>query len=358
LIAYYRGYIRQMKGQTPGKDFMLGSTLPARFIFPYRESSYAVLHAAVMANPDDATAHLLLGHLLMNSVEVDQAIQEWQKARSLRPGLPGLGGSLGRTLLDLRPDPAAALLALRDGLIAGPGDRGLHLLLDRAIAQLPAGAALPIPPKEIANLALLRAAMGRSDALALFTAANFPKPKQEDEVRRAYVELRLQRVLALARGKQCAAVKESFDTMDAESSYLPFTSGGFGTFMKTPRFQYLLGVVEAACGDDKAAARSWSKIAKTAVSDVSSEDYVFPLLAALRLNTDTAKPAAEAALVKLRQPDAQAKVAFKDVLTWNEGLLLRELGKEDEAMARFEAGLTGAASQWMQYLHLLAIVQR
>jgi Flp pilus assembly protein TadD len=357
LIAYYRGYIRQMKGQPPEKDFALAATLPNRYIFPYRASSYAVLRAAIKANPEDATAHLLLGHLLMNSVETDQAIVEWQKARSLRPGLPGLGGALGRTLLDLRPDPTAAVVALQDGLTADPGNHELQRSLERAAERLSPGAALPIPPTGIANLALLRAAMGQAGALAFFTAANFPKSKQPDEVRRAYIELQLQQLVRIARGKQCEAAREHFDIMDAINP-LPLTSAGFGVFMKTLRFQYYLGVVEAACGDEKGASKRWSKIAKTAVPDVSSEDYAFPLLAALRLNTDTAKSAAEAAVLKLRDPDATAKASSKDVSMWNEGLLLRELGKEDEAMALFEAGLKGAASAWIQYLNLLAIEQR
>jgi hypothetical protein len=132
----------------------------------------------------------------------------------------------------------------------------------------------------------------------------------------------------------------------------------------TPTFEPLFGVnavypyTARPNGGEKAASRRWSKISKTAVPDVSSEDYAFPLLAALRLNTDTAKSAAEAAVLKLRGPDAKANASSKDVLRWNEGLLLRELGKEDEAMALFEAGLKGAASAWMQYLNLLAIEQR
>src|ERR1035437_8610254 len=356
LIAYYRGNIRQMEGQPPEKDFALASGLPARYIFPYRASSYAVLRAAVKANPEDATAHLLLGHLLMNSVEVDQAIGEWQKARSLRPGLPGIGGALGRIFLDLRPDATAAVLALKDGLTSDPGNRELHRSLDRALGKLAAGVALPMPPTDIANLALLRAAMGRTDALGAFTTVNFPKGKQPDEVRKAYIELKLQQVVSIARAKQCEAVREHFDTMDAESS-LPLTSGGFGAFMKTLRFQYYLGGIESNCGDEKAAAKRWSKIAKTAVPDVSSEDFVFPLLAALRLNPETAKPAAEAALTRLRDPDTQSKASSKDVLTWGEGLLLRGLGKEDEALTLFEAGLRKAASGWIQYLNLLAIGQ-
>lgn len=357
LIAYYRGYIRQMKGQPPEKDFALAATLPARYIFPYRASSYAVLRAAIKANPDDATAHLLLGHLLMNSVETDQAIAEWQKARSLRPGLPGLGAVLGRTLLDLRGDPTAAVVALQDALTADPGNRELHQSMNRALGRLPPEAALPIPPADIANLALLRAAMGETDSLGLFTTANFPKLRQPDEVKRAYIELKLQQLAGIARAKQCEAVREHFDIMDA-TSLLPLTSTGFGAFMKTLRFQYYLGLVEAACGDEKGASRRWSKIAKTAVPDVSSEDYAFPLLAARRLNADAAKPAAEAALLKLRDPDARAKASSKDVWMWNEALLLRELGKEDEAMALFEAGLKGAASAWIEYLNLLAIGQR
>ena len=45
-------------------------------------------------------------------------------------------------------------------------------------------------------------------ALRYFTAANFPGEKQDDAVREAYLEVRLQRLLAAASARQCAGIAE------------------------------------------------------------------------------------------------------------------------------------------------------
>jgi tetratricopeptide (TPR) repeat protein len=132
LIAYYRGYCRQQLGGSPAADFNAASAMPLQYIFPNRASSFAVLRAAVSANGNDANAHYLLGLLYMSVLQIDNAIAEWQTARSLNKTLPALHRNLGRAYLDVKGDPNTALPILTEGLTYEPSNSDLQDAYDRA----------------------------------------------------------------------------------------------------------------------------------------------------------------------------------------------------------------------------------
>ena len=88
--------------------------------FPAPRKNFAVLRAACARNPDDATAHYLLGTLYFSRGLTDSALREWSKARKFGPGLPVLNASMGLALLHEKHDPEHALSAFRDGLRSDP----------------------------------------------------------------------------------------------------------------------------------------------------------------------------------------------------------------------------------------------
>ncbi len=63
-----------------------GSWLPLR-IFPSRPEAEAVLRFAIDRNPEDARAHVLLGHLLAGLHRVEEAVPCWRRAVELDPSL-------------------------------------------------------------------------------------------------------------------------------------------------------------------------------------------------------------------------------------------------------------------------------
>ena len=134
LIAYYRGYCRQPLGASPNADFAAAAAMPLTYIFPSRTSSFAVLHAALQANVNDAAAHDLLGLLYMSRRQVDQAIAEWQAAHALNKMLPALDRDLGKTLLDVKGDVNGALPFLTEGLNFEPSNSDLQDAYNRATA--------------------------------------------------------------------------------------------------------------------------------------------------------------------------------------------------------------------------------
>ena len=136
LLAYFRGYCRQKLGQPGEPDFKAASHMPLLYVFPNDAETIPVLRAALAADPSDASAHFLLGTLLLSRGIVDPAIDEWQHAQQLNPKIPTLDAGMGRALLDLkkRPDDAAAVF--QQGLQTDPGNPAVYIGLDRAMRQL------------------------------------------------------------------------------------------------------------------------------------------------------------------------------------------------------------------------------
>lgn len=155
LIAYYRGYCRTLLGQSPTADFEAASATPVAYIFPYRDSSFAVLRAAIQANASDATPHFLLGLLYMDRRQVDNAIAEWRTTRSLNENLPTLDRDLGRAYLDIKDDPQTALPILVSGRSVEPSNSDLQDAYNRAVTatQAASGCAFTIAGGSVVSAA-------------------------------------------------------------------------------------------------------------------------------------------------------------------------------------------------------------
>jgi tetratricopeptide (TPR) repeat protein len=126
LVVYYRGFARQQLGQTEfAGDFRTASKLSALYVFPSRLSSLQVLQAALKQDPNDATAHYLLGTLYFHFQRYEEAIGEWQKARAVRADFPGLYRNLGYALLTTKNDISGAIEVLNEGLALNPHDAQL-----------------------------------------------------------------------------------------------------------------------------------------------------------------------------------------------------------------------------------------
>jgi tetratricopeptide (TPR) repeat protein len=133
LVAYYRAYARERLGPPAStEDYRAASQLSILYVFPNRPGSLRILQAALKQNPDDATAHALLGSLYFDFRMTDEAIAEWQKARALRKDLPGLQRNLGRALLEIKMDAPAAAEVLKEGLTIDPTNLEVAEALQKA----------------------------------------------------------------------------------------------------------------------------------------------------------------------------------------------------------------------------------
>jgi len=345
LVSYYRGWCRQQLGEDAGADYQKAAAQPTRYVFPNRASSATVLEEAVKRNPADASAHYLLGLMKMDSGLGKEALAEWETALKLRSGF----GDASRLIAVVRP-----VVLKMEGAPAGAGRTP-----STAPKAASRGAAPAVrsgeAPNEIAQAALMKAANGDlGAALGLFNSTNFPKPKQPDDVRAAYIELQLQRLLALRDKKDCDSVDRALANFDGEDKGLPFTFDGFGGFTKGVRFQYLYGTVVSSCHSQRWGRKQWEKLAKTPV-DLSSPEFAYPIFALASVNLDEAAKRAEGALEQIRL-QLEAQGSDRGALLYSQGLLYWLLGKRDQAAVSFRDGAE-ASEGVVQYLNTDAMVK-
>ena len=244
LALYDRAYCRERLGYAyyASDDFQKAAEMPVDAGLVPPPGMPLVLQLALEHNPLDATAHYLLGTLLLNAGRTESARSELRNALKLRPSFPAATAALSKA--GGTPEaPTATALLHPAGLSAPSGGKP-------AIPAAPAGNS----PIDLAAKALSVAAAGDvRGAQGYFTVQNFPQKKVEDEVREAYIELRLQRLLAEAAARNCNVVDQGLTTIGDDDRGLPFTFDGFGPFIRRMRFQYLLGFADMACGYKKEA---------------------------------------------------------------------------------------------------------
>jgi tetratricopeptide (TPR) repeat protein len=368
LVAYYRAYCRRKLGEEGAADFKLASSQRLEYVFPNRAGSVAVLQAAIHEDPQDASAHFLLGLLYLDANSAGDSIAELQAARAIRKDIPELYFVLARAFWRAKEGKGAAVSLLREGVQANPSNQELKSLLAEAIAppkaasaqpgsagtgSAGAGGKKPAAPAELAASLLSRAALGDNSAAGSFNAENFPQDKQPDSVRQIYIELQLQALRRLMADHKCGEALPRVETIGNEDQSLPFTLYGFDEWMKGARFQYYLGAIEAGCGDQRAARRRWAKVAKMN-APVSSPDFAFPLVAAQNLASKGRGPDAQPLIDKADAALAQTD-ADKGVLLYSKGILLLANGDEQKAFAAFQQGADAGGAGMSHYLNALAL---
>ena len=353
-VAYYRAYCRAQTGHAAEAraDLDVASRLPTTYVFPHRASTLPVLRWALEANPRDATAHFLMGSLLLSGGLVDQALAEWTAARRLDPGRPVLHRNLGLTLVRSgRLEEARDVLA--EGITADPRNPEVYLGLDqvlgllgraaeervRALQAYPDPAAMPQPLVYKLALAFVEAARF-DEAEALFPGRFFPREEFGTNVRQVFVEVRLQRALALARtgkGEDAVAIATSLGQPVAG---LPFTQTGLDAFVDAPRAQYVLGQVFSLVGDETRARQAWT--AAAAGHDTYPQlDAAYAYLAGRRIglaDEPARRARLEAALVSWNDR-LSVGTNFPGANAMGQGYFLRLLGRDAESRAKLREAL-------------------
>src|SRR5215475_5371705 len=116
LVVYFRGYCLEKNGESGVSDFARASGLSTLYIFPSTLEDKLALEAALRANPNDATAHYLLGTWFFARAKTSDALREWQAARKQKPEIPALEASIGLALLHEKHDFESASKAFDEGI--------------------------------------------------------------------------------------------------------------------------------------------------------------------------------------------------------------------------------------------------
>jgi len=96
LFGYYLGYISDKRGEKEKASgyFKLAADQPVNFVFPHRMETVEVLKTALKSNPEDGKAYYYIGNILFEK-QPDNAIENWQNAVGISPGLAVAHRNLG-----------------------------------------------------------------------------------------------------------------------------------------------------------------------------------------------------------------------------------------------------------------------
>ena len=348
--AYYRGYCRERSGASGRQDFEAASRMATTYVFPQRASTLPVLEKAIAVNPSDPVAHFLLGSLYLSGGMADRAVEQWETVRRLRTRTPTLHRSLGMAALYALDDPARAAAILSEGVAVDPLNPEVYLALDQALSLLhrPAEERLralerypdtgDLPPAIVFKRALALVEAGHPvEAEKPLAGRFFPREEFGTNVRQVYVEIRQQQALALARQRRCGAALDIIGRLGEPEEALSFTRTGMSPFVGAARARYLSGELFAACGDRSSALGYWQ--AAASMADAYPHPHVaFGWQALRRLGIPVDADARARLETALRAWERRLVIGtnFPGPNACGRGLLLRALGREDEARARFK----------------------
>jgi tetratricopeptide (TPR) repeat protein len=349
IIAYFRGFCREKLGQSPAAEYASASKLPTSYVFPSTAEELTVLTSALRANPDDASAHYLLGTLYFSRGWTDSALTEWAQARKVNSAIRVLDTSVGLALLHEKDDPERALAAFRDGLLSDPANIMTYVGADQALSLLgrTPGERVEVleqypdltgaPPGLIFELILNLSEAGNYErANTLFRNRYFPREEGGTNVRQVWVEVQLQNVLALAKAGNCADALTKAARLGDQVPEIPFTHDGLGPMLKSTRTNYLLGTAYTTCGkaDD---ARSRFQLAAAASAP---DQILWAWLAAQKLPAFDETQWQERLQSALTQALSRTETsAYPSWWHYTAGTLQAALGKSQEAEQSFRTAL-------------------
>jgi tetratricopeptide (TPR) repeat protein len=349
LIAYFRGYCLQKLGQSSLADYLAASKLSTSYVFPSTATEITVLHSALRANPSDATAHYFAGTFYFSKGLADRALREWSIAEKDNSQLPVLSASTGLAELHIKNDPEKALSAFERGISSDRENIAVYMGMDQALSLLErpakerADALAKYPhldsaaPALIFELILNRAEAGDFEAAnKLFHKRFFPREEGGTNVRQVWIEVQLQRVVALAKAGKCDDALAGAQRLGSEVPELAFTHDGLDSILQSSRTHYLLATAYAACGNPE---MSGSKF-KAAVGGTAPDQIHWSWLAAQKLPGFMQENWQDRLNAAFDQAAARSETSqYPSWWMYNAGLLAQDLGRTDEASFRFHQAL-------------------
>ena len=259
LIAYYRGYCRELLGQDAAADFAAASRMSPKYVFPHRPESFEVLRRAIAANPNDANARALLGSLYMSAGIEDAAMTEWEAARALNPAIPALLRNMGYATLSSNRSPERAAQLFIEGTKADPENAENYLGLEKALkaaGHSPSEQAAALqkypgknPPAQLVfQLARDLADAGRFDEAQRELATRFVSREEGGaSLLEVYVEVKLQQAKSLAQKNQCSAARALIEHLTDPVPQLSLTKDALVEESRSQRARQAVAAIETSC---------------------------------------------------------------------------------------------------------------
>ena len=349
MIAYFRGYCRERLGQPVADDYRLASQLSTSYVFPSSAEDVMVLRSAVRANPEDVSAHYLLGTLYFSRGLTEPALAEWSRARTANRNVPVLDASLGLALLHEKHDVEGAEAAFRSGLDTDPANVTIYRGADQALSLLAR------PAREIAEtlekfpdltnapsgliyelILSLSEAGDFQRAEDLFHNRFFAREEGGTNVRQVWVEVELQKMLSLTRKGRCPEALQTAHQLGAVVDGLPFTKDGLDPFLQSARTSYLVGTAYESCGQPQEAQRKL----QAASAATAPDELLWAWLAVRKVSaTDERQWRDRLQSALLQVINRSENSSYPGWWDYSAGALAAALGQKQEADRQFQKAL-------------------
>jgi tetratricopeptide (TPR) repeat protein len=365
FVVYFRGYCREKLGQAGADDYAIASRLSPLYLFPNTIEHKQALEAALRSNPNDATAHYLLGTWYFSRAKTPEALRAWQLARKLNPKLPALQASLGLALLRVQHDFAGALEVFEEGIQSDPrnvvnyfGASSASTLLGkppenrvRTLERYPHAKAMPTPL--VYELALNRAEAGNAEAATpLFQGRFFGGEEGGTNVRQVWIEVRLLQAQGLAKKGQCDQAVRTIKEIASPVPDVAFTQDGMDEFANSARANDAEGEVYAACGKRDEAIKKFEAASRA----TSASELLWAWRAAKSQSTFDATQWQSRLLSAALQAGANAQhSAYPGWWYYNAGALMIAAGRTEEGKRALEEALLQPDTLMSHHFARLAI---
>jgi tetratricopeptide (TPR) repeat protein len=274
LVIYLLGYAREKSGEYPASDYAHASKLSTLYVFPSSNEDRAALESALRSNPNDSTAHYLLGTFFFSRAMTTAALREWTAARDLHAQIPALNASLGWALLHETHDTQKALAVFEDGIASDPKNAVNYSGAITALAILGEPAAQRVQilerypdPKSmplalVYELALNKAEAGDfAGATTLFHGRFFGREEGGTNVRQVWIEIKLEQIQSLARSASCKDALAEASAIGQPVNGLDFTKDGLAPFLNSARTKYFLADAYDTCAEKSKASAIFQQLA-------------------------------------------------------------------------------------------------
>jgi tetratricopeptide (TPR) repeat protein len=117
LAYYYLGFFDEKLGKADDavENYALAAKMPPDYCFPFRLEEMAILRRAIERNPKDPRAPYYLGNLLYD-LQPEEAIKQWEAARSLDPAFAMVHRNLALAYARRRNDVRSGIAELEAAL--------------------------------------------------------------------------------------------------------------------------------------------------------------------------------------------------------------------------------------------------
>jgi tetratricopeptide (TPR) repeat protein len=305
MLRYLRGSFAQARGDSAAAlgHFREAATLPLAGALPHRLLEKTALEQALAANPNDASAHHLLGNLLYGFGQREQGLAQWKEAVRLDERLALPWRNVGYAEAQLAQDDRAALAAYDRAVALNQSDARVLLERDQTAERLRAD-----PGQRRALLEGLRATV-----------------EARDDLTARFVDL----LLESGRGRDLAEAERILTTRHFHT-----WEGAYGLHHAWVEAQQKLGDRALAAGDRASALRHYQraleypKNLEVAPRTPDLRSHVWWSLARARRGRER---------TELLERIAAEKIPRPSLASYYQALALRELGKPSEARALLDA---------------------